>query len=174
MESNRRQIVLATLFVLLVGAGAAVAAISSRGDSRVSSAEGTTAAAADKSFDGTIYVESNDYRKNAGSVLAFRYRRGSLRPLSVREYPTGGSGSHDLSNAGVLDAEQQIVTNASRTLLFTVNTGTDTIAVFHIAADGTLTPVKGSPFPSLGKAPASVGVSGNELFVANKAQDGIR
>jgi 6-phosphogluconolactonase (cycloisomerase 2 family) len=107
-------------------------------------------------------------------VLAFRYRRGSLRPMSVREYPTGGSGSHDLSNAGVLDAEQQIVTNARRTLLFAVNTGTDTIAVFHIAADGTLTPVKGSPFPSLGKAPASVGVSGNELFVANKAQDGLR
>jgi DNA-binding beta-propeller fold protein YncE len=172
-NGNRRQLVFAALLVLLVGA--AVAAVAMSGDGGDSSASPPAIApAADKSFDGTVYVESNDYRKNAGSVLAFRYRRGSLRPLSMREYPTGGSGSHDLSNAGVLDAEQQIVTNASRTLLFTVNTGTDTIAVFHIAADGTLTPVKGSPFPSLGKAPASVGVSGNELFVANKAQDGIR
>ncbi len=134
-RGNTRQVVLASLLVLLIGAAVAVVATSGGGDS---SASAPAAAAVDKSFDGTVYVESNDFHKNAGSVLAFRYRRGSLRPLSVREYPTGGSGSHDLSNAGVLDAEQQIVTNARRTLLFTVNTGTDTIAVFHIAADGTL------------------------------------
>jgi DNA-binding beta-propeller fold protein YncE len=169
-DDNRRQAMLAGLLVLLIGVAVAVVATSGGG----SSASPTAVPAPDKSFDGTVYVESNDFRRNAGSVLAFRYRRGSLRPLSVREYPTGGSGSHDLSNAGVLDAEQQIVTNAGRTLLFAVNTGTDTIAVFHIAGDGTLTPVKGSPFPSQGKAPASVGVSGNELFVANKAQDGLR
>jgi 6-phosphogluconolactonase (cycloisomerase 2 family) len=48
------------------------------------------------------------------------------------------------------------------------------VAVFHIEADGSLTPAPGSPFPSLGKAPASVGVRGDELFVANKAQDGER
>ena len=128
----------------------------------------------DESYDGTIYIESNQTAANTNSVLAFRYKDGSLRPLSVREYPTGGSGSHDLSNAGVLDAEQQVVTNADQTLLFAPNAGSDTVAVFHIANDGTLSPVKGSPFPSLGKAPASVGVSGDELFVANKAQDGTR
>ena len=110
----------------------------------------------------------------SNSVLAFRYRRGSFRPLSVTEYPTGGSGSHDLQMLGVLDAEQQIVTNEKRTLLFAVNAGSDSVAVFHIAKDGNLTAVKGSPFPSLGPAPASVGVRGNELFVANKAQDGTR
>src|SRR3954469_13949106 len=125
-------------------------------------------------FDGTVYVESNGHAKGSNSILAFRYTGGSLRPLDIREYPTGGRGSHDLTNAGVLDAEQQIVTNADRTLLFAVNAGSDTIAVFHIADDGTLDPVAGSPFPSGGKAPASVGVSGDELFVANKAQDGIR
>src|SRR4051794_24632957 len=128
----------------------------------------------DTSYDGTVYIETNDRRKNSGGVLAYRYKDGSFRPLSVREYPTGGSGSHDLSNAGGLDAEQQIVTNADRTLLFAVNTGSDTVAVFHIERDGSLTPVAGSPFPSRGKAPASVGVRGDELFVANKAQDGER
>jgi 6-phosphogluconolactonase (cycloisomerase 2 family) len=74
----------------------------------------------------------------------------------------------------VLDAEQQIVTNAERTLLFAVNAGSDTVAVFHIEQDGSLTPAPGSPFSSRGKAPASVGVMGDELFVANKAQDGER
>ncbi len=133
-----------------------------------------SAGGATSTFDGTVYIESNGYKPGTNSVLAFRYTAGSLRPLEVREYPTGGRGSHDLSNSGALDAEQQIVTNADHTLLFAVNTGSDTVAVFHISDDGTLDPVAGSPFPSLGKAPASVGVSGDELFVANKAHDGIR
>jgi 6-phosphogluconolactonase (cycloisomerase 2 family) len=134
----------------------------------------TTGDAAQPSFDGTVFVESNDHRSGANSILAFRYTAGSLRPLDVREYPTGGRGSHDLSNSGALDAEQQIVTNADRTLLFAVNTGSDSIAVFRIAGDGSLSAVAGSPFSSRGKAPASVGVSGDVLFVANKAQDGVR
>jgi 6-phosphogluconolactonase (cycloisomerase 2 family) len=133
-----------------------------------------SAGGAQPNFDGTVYIESNGHAAGSNSILAFRYSAGALRPLDVREYMTGGRGSHDLSNFGVLDAEQQIVTNADRTLLFAVNAGSDTIAVFHIADDGMLAPVEGSPFPSGGKAPASVGVSGDELFVANKAQDGIR
>lgn len=133
-----------------------------------------SAGGAQPSFDGTVYVESNGHAKGSNSILAFRYTGGSLRPMDIREYPTGGRGSHDLANYGVLDAEQQVVTNAEQTLLFAVNAGSDSVAVFHIADDGALDPVPGSPFPSRGKAPASVGVSGDELFVANKAQDGIR
>jgi 6-phosphogluconolactonase (cycloisomerase 2 family) len=166
-SGGRRQIGASLLLVLLIGAAVAVAATGG-------GSHPADAAVTDKSYDGTIYIESNQAKTDRNSVLAFRYRRGSLRPLNVREYPTGGSGSHDLSNAGVLDAEQQVVTNADHTLLFAPNAGSDTVAVFHIAPDGTLTPVDGSPFPSLGPAPASVGVSGDELFVANKAQDGTR
>jgi 6-phosphogluconolactonase (cycloisomerase 2 family) len=169
--ARRRQVVLAAILVLVVGAAVAVAAGVGGGGGDGGAA---TAGAAAADFDGTIYIESNQFAPGSNSVLAFRYRGGSLRPLNVREYPTGGSGAHDLTNSGALDAEQQIVTNADNTLLFAPNTGSDTIAVFHIADDGTLTPVKGSPFPSLGKGPASVGVSGDLLFVANKAQDGIR
>ncbi|MEA2170028.1 MAG: hypothetical protein QOF76_3328, partial [Solirubrobacteraceae bacterium] len=87
---------------------------------------------------------------------------------------TGGIGSHDLTDRGVLDADQQVITNATHTLLFAVNQGSDTVAVFHIAADGSLSAVRGSPFPSGGIAPASLGISGDILIVANKALDGIR
>jgi DNA-binding beta-propeller fold protein YncE len=125
-------------------------------------------------FDGTVYIETNVARQNASSVLALRYRAGSFRPLVIAEYPTGGAGSADLRNSGVLDADQQVIVNKSRTLLFAVNQGSDTIAAFHIAADGSLTPVRGSPFPSGGTAPASLGISGDILVVANKAHDGVR
>src|SRR3954471_23151097 len=151
---------LAALLALIAAAVAAVLAGAAGG--------------AQPSFDGTVYIESNGHAAGSNSILAYRYSGGSLRPLDIREYPTGGRGSHHLSNSGALDAEQQIVTNADRTLLFAVNAGSDTVAVFHIADDGSLDPVAGSPFPSGGKAPASVGVSGDELFVANKEHDGVR
>jgi 6-phosphogluconolactonase (cycloisomerase 2 family) len=168
MRAFRRRRALVVALLVLVVAGAVAAVVLASGGGSSGAAGGTPP------FDGTIYVESNAPAPDTNSVLAFRYRAGSLRPLSVREYSTGGTGSHDLSNRGVLDAESQITTNADRTLLFAVNAGSDTVAVFHIAADGGLTPVKGSPFSSRGKAPASVGVAGNTLYVANKAQDGIR
>jgi 6-phosphogluconolactonase (cycloisomerase 2 family) len=74
----------------------------------------------------------------------------------------------------VLDADQEVITNPSRTLLFAVNSSSDTIAIFHIGRGGALTPVAGSPFPSNGKAPSSLGLAGDTLIVANKAQDGVR
>jgi 6-phosphogluconolactonase (cycloisomerase 2 family) len=165
-DFRRRRVLLIGVAVLLLAAAVAIGAIAGGGDSAPSAGAAP--------FDGTVYVETNAATPRGNSVLAFRYRGGSFRPLDVREYPTGGSGSHDLGNNGVLDAEQQLVTNADRTLLFAVNAGSDSVAVFHIAGDGTLTPVKGSPFPSGGRAPASVGVAGSTLFVANKAQDGAR
>ena len=123
---------------------------------------------------GTVYIESNSRAQDSNQILAFRYRTGALSGHGVRRYPTGGSGSHDLSDSGVLDADQEVITNPSRTLLFAVNSSSDTIAVFHIDSGGGLTPVAGSPFPSNGAAPTSLGLAGNTLIVANKAQDGVR
>jgi 6-phosphogluconolactonase (cycloisomerase 2 family) len=127
-----------------------------------------------KGLDGTVYVESNSSAPNSNEILAFHLKDASLRPRKVDRYPTGGSGSHDLDNLGVLDSDQEIVTNPQRTLLFAVNASSDTIAVFHIAPGGALSPVKGSPFPSNGKGPQSLGLAGDTLIVANKAQDGVR
>jgi 6-phosphogluconolactonase (cycloisomerase 2 family) len=123
---------------------------------------------------GTVYIESNTRAPGSNEILAFRYRNGVLSARGVRRYRTGGSGSHDLINDGGLDADQEVITNPSRTLLFAVNSTSDTIAIFHIHPGGALTPVTGSPFPSNGKAPTSLGLAGNTLIVANKAQDGVR
>jgi 6-phosphogluconolactonase (cycloisomerase 2 family) len=123
---------------------------------------------------GTIYIESNSMRAHSNQILAFRYVAGVISAHGVRRYATGGSGSHDLSNSGVLDADQEVITNPRRTLLFAVNSSSDTIAIFHIHRGGALTPVTGSPFPSNGKAPSSLGLAGTTLIVANKAQDGVR
>jgi DNA-binding beta-propeller fold protein YncE len=124
---------------------------------------------------GTVYIESNIAQPNGNSILAFQYRtRGDLHPMQVTEYPTGGAGSADLTDSGVLDADQHLWLDNQKHLLFAVNQGSDTVAVFHVLSDGSLRAVIGSPFPSGGWAPVSLGVSGDTLIVANKAQDGVR
>jgi 6-phosphogluconolactonase (cycloisomerase 2 family) len=160
-------------FRFAVSSVAALAAAGAIGSSPVSGAERASEPKA-PSASGTVYIESNASAPRSNEILAFRYAHGALSARGVRRYPTEGSGSHDLSNSGVLDADQELITNAGRTLLFAVNSSSDTIAVFHIEADGDLVPVAGSPFPSGGRAPSSVGLAGGTLIVANKAQDGVR
>jgi DNA-binding beta-propeller fold protein YncE len=141
----------------------------SGGSSSASAAGGGAPAA------GIAYVESNVAMPGANSVLALRYGLdGNLHPLGVAEYPTGGAGSEDLSDSGVLDADGQVTLDQAHKLLFAVNQGSDSVAVFHVHGDGELSAVRGSPFPSGGSAPASVGVSGNTAIVTDKAQDGVR
>lgn len=159
--------------IVTVGSVAAILAVGGTLASRVSAAERAGGSNA-PSATGTVYIESNSAAPDSNEILAFRYRNGGLSAQGVRRYPTGGSGSHDLSNSGVLDADQEIIVNSRRTLLFAVNSSSDTIAVFHIHADDGLVPVAGSPFPSNGSAPSSLGLAGRTLIVANKAQDGVR
>src|SRR6185312_13653620 len=147
---NRRAGILAA--VALAAAAPALASTSHRSRARRDS--------------GTVYIESNSKAPESNEILAFSYKDGSLSAQHIRRFPTGGSGSHDLSNSGVLDADQEVITNPRHTLLFAVNSSSDTIAVFHIEPDGGLSPVAGSPFPSNGKAPSSVGLPGNTLIVA--------
>jgi hypothetical protein len=123
---------------------------------------------------GTVYVENSLAAPSENEILAFNYCGGSVPSVLVGRYPTGGSGAADLYNRGILDADQQVVVSADHTLLFAINQGSDTVAAFHIASDGSLTAVSGSPFPSGGTAPGSLGVRDNVLVVANKAVDGVR
>jgi DNA-binding beta-propeller fold protein YncE len=118
-----------------------------------------------------VYVESNKADHN--SVLAYRNVGGTLSFLG--EFPTGGKGVFDLSlKLGPFDSDQEIVTNAEGTVLYAVNSASDTIATFKIAGNGTLSPMAGSPFPSGGTNPVSVGIARDTLVVVNKAMDPTR
>jgi 6-phosphogluconolactonase (cycloisomerase 2 family) len=119
-----------------------------------------------------VYVESNDPAGNA--ILAFTRNNadGSLAPLPGSPFSTGGLGITFTTALGPFDSDQEIIVNSAHTLLFAVNGGSDTIAVFKINTNGSLTPVAGSPFPSGGSNPVSVGLSNDALLiVVNQNQD---
>jgi 6-phosphogluconolactonase (cycloisomerase 2 family) len=123
-------------------------------------------------FDGFVYVESNDAQSGQNTVLAYSFRKNGLH--FIGEYPTGGTGATDPGETGALDAQGQLVVDRRRRLLFAVNQGSDTIAVFRFARSGSLIAVPGSPFPAGGKAPTSIGLAGPFAVVVDKADDANR
>jgi DNA-binding beta-propeller fold protein YncE len=120
-----------------------------------------------------LYVETNDITPGQNAVLAFaRASDGSLTPLTGSPFSIGGTGvGNPTQGLGPDDSDQEILASPDHTRLFAVNAGSNTIAVLDIHADGSLTPVSGSPFPSGGIDPVSVGLSGNFLYVVNQDED---
>ena len=130
---------------------------------------------------GVVYIESNvGHVPGNNSILGFkRDDAGRLAPLG--EFSTGGTGVHPLAinpgnlagTLGPFDSDQNLIFNWDATRVFAVNSGSDTIAVFDAQSDGSLVAVKGSPFPSGGTQPVSLGLAagGDILTVANKDYD---
>src|SRR6201988_1919385 len=127
-------------------------------------AAGTPAWCAD-----VIYLESNSTAGN--SIFAFKFDFAKAPTLMIVT-PAGGIGVFNKTFAlGPFYSDQNLIENPEGTLLFAVNSGSNSIAVLHINSDGSLTAVDGSPFPSGGSVPVSLGLSGNILTVVNKDQD---
>jgi 6-phosphogluconolactonase (cycloisomerase 2 family) len=117
-----------------------------------------------------VYVESNDPAGNA--IFAFRRDdQGRLTPIPGSPFPTGGAGITPTFALGPFDSDQNVIVSPDHTMLFAVNGGSNSIAVFGINPDGSLTPAPGSPFFSGGSNPVSVGLAGNVLCVVNQDQD---
>src|SRR5271156_4409497 len=123
-----------------------------------------------------VYVESNSSAPNGNSIYAFRRgSAGNLTPLPGSPFLTGGAGvQYNGSNLGPFDSDSEVIVNPDQTLLFAVNAGSDSVAVFSIKDDGTLVTVLGSPFPSGGNDPVSLALNGNVLIVANQSGDFAR
>lgn len=120
-----------------------------------------------------VYLQTNNFNSNQNAVLAYKAKSdGTLAPLSGSPYLTKGSGvGNPLQILGPLDSDYELRISSDGKYLLTVNSGSNTIAVFSIKSDGTLEHVLGSPFPSGGQTPVSIDVSGNMVFVVNKSQD---
>lgn len=69
------------------------------------------------------------------------------------------------------DTDQELVASSDHRPLYVASQGSDTIAGFAIQPDGSLRALPGSPFPSGGVQPVSIGIDGSFLFVANRGDD---
>jgi hypothetical protein len=95
-----------------------------------------------------VYVESNIQSPNGNSIFAFqRNADRSLSPVAGSPFPAGGAWVQYTGFVfGPYDSDQDLVVDPGKRLLFAVNSGSDTIAAFHIASDGSLKAIPGRPF----------------------------
>ena len=111
-----------------------------------------------------LYLQSNNILEGQNSIIAYeRLTGGKLKPLPDSPFLTGGTGMNNSTygKVGPHDNDTPIVLSVDGKRLFTVNTHSNTIAVFDIMRDGSLRHVKGSPFPSMGIGPNSLSISGH-------------
>jgi len=90
-----------------------------------------------------VYVESGIQTPNGNSVFAFeRHADGTLTQIPGSPFLTGGAGVQETHLVfGPYEGDSSLVADSSRKLLFAVNSGSDSIAVFHINSNGSLRPV---------------------------------
>ncbi|MBA3916113.1 MAG: beta-propeller fold lactonase family protein, partial [Acidobacteriales bacterium] len=129
-----------------------------------------------------IYINGNITADKQNAVVGLvNDGQGNLTPLPGSPFPTGGTGVGANPNPLIdaqWDSDGELAMNKAGGLLFAVNGHSNNISAFKILADGTLTPVTGSPFSAFGKQPASLGFMDNALgngvsmmVVANKDSD---
>ena len=116
-----------------------------------------------------VYVQSNITTEGGNSILGFRRGGdGSLTPLPESPYPTRGEGFFVPTLAvGPAQADQQIVLDRLRGVLYAVNGGSNTVAAMRIATDGSLEHLPGSPFQAGGTNPSSLGLRLDSLVVTD-------
>ena len=121
-----------------------------------------------------LYIQTNDIREGQNAVLGYvRKDDGTLEPLPGNPFYTGGTGINNDTHGklGPHDNDTPLIVSPDGKRLFTVNTHSNTVAVFDIQPDGALRHVKGSPFSSQGVAPNSLSLSGNTLLLSNRNED---
>lgn len=126
-------------------------------------------------FSEVVYIESNNYLKGDNTIIAYRNNGdGKLTPILGGPFFTGGSGIGNPEQIeGPNNSDNEIRISNDKQFLLAVNSISNTIAVFKINIDGTLSPVTGSPFPSGGETPVSIDMWQQYVYVLNKSQNPI-
>jgi 6-phosphogluconolactonase (cycloisomerase 2 family) len=102
------------------------------------------------------FLFASNSKSNDVSVFTIDPITGALTPVAGSPFPTGGTGIAGIALAATPDG-----------LLMAANSdgGSHNITVFNIAADGKLTPIAGSPFPTQSR-PDGIKVTPNGKFLA--------
>ncbi len=120
---------------------------------------------------GAVFVGTNDLDNNEIASFA-RAADGTL--THVGNFSTGGAGSTEFDGGEGLDpliSADSIIVTEDESKLITVNAGSDSVSLFAINDDFSLTLL--DVVDSGGVGPNSVAVNGDQVFVTNIDRDGL-
>src|SRR5579872_4768570 len=96
-----------------------------------------------------VYTETENTNPGQNAVIAYEQSK-SGQLTEIGSFNTGGTGVANTGLLGPQDSDKEVIASADGRLLFAVNQGSNTIAVFRVHGDGSLKLINDSAFSSGG------------------------
>jgi DNA-binding beta-propeller fold protein YncE len=118
-----------------------------------------------------IYTETDNSNPGQNAVIAYR-QNANGQVKQIGSFDTGGTGlANPQGLLGPDDSDKEVIASADGRLLFAVNQGSNSIAVFHVNQNGTLALVNHAAISSGGTEPVSLSIANNRLYVVNRGDE---
>jgi len=122
-----------------------------------------------------IYTETEDSNPGQNAVIAFR-RNADGQVTEIGSFRTGGTGLATPAGAlgpllGPDASDKEVIASPDGRLLFAVNQGSNSIAVFHVRRNGSLDLVRDRAVNSGGTEPVSLSIAHGRLYVLNRGDE---
>ena len=118
-----------------------------------------------------VYTETDNSNPGQNAVIA--YRQNSHGQLTqIGSFKTGGTGvANPQGLLGPDDSDKEVIASPDGRLLFAVNQGSNSIAVFRVHRDGSLELVHHTAVSSGGTEPVSLAIADGRLYVVNRGDE---
>jgi 6-phosphogluconolactonase (cycloisomerase 2 family) len=120
---------------------------------------------------GFVYTETDNSNPGQNAVIAYR-QSANGQVTQIGSFNTGGTGV--ANPAGLLgpdDSDKEVIADPDGRLVFAVNQGSNSVAVFRVRPNGSLTLVGNAAVNSGGTEPVSLSIANNRLYVVNRGDE---
>jgi 6-phosphogluconolactonase (cycloisomerase 2 family) len=118
-----------------------------------------------------VYTETDNSNPGQNAVIAYR-RTADGQVTEIGSFQTGGTGlANPKGLLGPDDSDKEVIASPDGKLLFAVNQGSNSVAVFRVRHDGSLDLVNDAAAGSGGTEPVSLSVADGRLYVLNRGDE---
>ncbi len=118
-----------------------------------------------------IYTETDNSNPGENAVIAFR-NDGHGKVTQFGSFKTDGTGlANPQGLLGPDDSDKEVIASPDGRLLFAVNQGSNSVAVFAVKPNGALKLVNNQAVSSGGTEPVSLSIADNRLYVVNRGDE---
>ena len=118
-----------------------------------------------------VYTETDNSNPGQNAVIAFR-QSSSGQVKQIGSFNTAGTGvANPQGLLGPDDSDKEVIASSNGRLLFAVNQGSNSIAVFRVNQNGSLALVNHAAVGSGGTEPVSLSIANNRLYVVNRGDE---
>jgi 6-phosphogluconolactonase (cycloisomerase 2 family) len=118
-----------------------------------------------------VYTETDNSNPGQNAVIAYR-ENASGQVKQIGSFKTGGTGvANPQGLLGPDDSDKEVIASSNGRLLFAVNQGSNSVAVFRVNQNGSLALVNHAAVGSGGTEPVSLSIANNRLYVVNRGDE---